>query len=126
MSSPQQNTAALPPLPSLPRRTSSRGARLHLPQSQAEPPIPPRLVGSPLLNNLLSPGSKQTAQGDRAHQEAWLDGDEFSTHRTRLGSAQVPDIARGNPRYTSPPPPPWSLTQTMACVLHSLLLWALS
>ena len=130
MSSPQQQPSpALPVPPAFPRRTSSRSARLHLPQRQGEPPIPPRLVGSPLLNNLISSSSKHqqpqqlARSSDRVQQEVWIDGDEFGTY-TRSGTAQVPDIARANTRYTTPPPPQmqgakFSVTPYGRCALEA-------
>ncbi|KAF7789118.1 hypothetical protein EIP86_000053 [Pleurotus ostreatoroseus] len=62
--------------------SSSHRARLYLPQSPAAPPIPPRLVGSPLLTTLAQPTGCRAA----ARQQMWIDGDEFGAH----APAEVP------------------------------------
>ena len=90
MSSPQQQNNSLPVPPPFSRRTSNRSARLHLPQRQEEPPIPPRLVGSPLLNTLLS----ATKQPLTPRHDAWVDGNEFGTHRGQALAAPLPPAAQ--------------------------------
>ena len=98
MSSPQhQPAAALPAAPALPRRTSSHSARLHL-HRQEEPPIPPRLVGSPLLNNLINPHAPAAPKQPPVRRAQWIDGDEFGT-ASKQGAAAAP-------RYTSAAPVP--------------------
>ncbi|KAI0677164.1 hypothetical protein C8Q78DRAFT_1073895 [Trametes maxima] len=82
MSSPQLVPAPLPSPPPFPRRISSR-QRLHLPPTLDEPPIPPRLVGSPLLEKLTH---QPSTISPKAQQQLWFDGDEFGTRRS--GPAQ--------------------------------------
>ncbi|KAI0375557.1 hypothetical protein BV20DRAFT_1032011 [Pilatotrama ljubarskyi] len=78
MPSPQLVPTPLPSRPVFPRRISSR-SRLHLPTHLNEPPIPPRLVGSPLLEKLAH---SPTPMSPRVQQQLWFDGDEFGTRRT--------------------------------------------
>lgn len=95
MSSPQHIPTPLPTPPVLPRRRSSR-SRLHLPSNPAEPPIPPRLIGSPLLRITGAPQSQQPCYfSAKAQSELWLDGDEFGINRKE--TAHLQDIV--------PPPP---------------------
>ncbi|CAL1700866.1 unnamed protein product [Somion occarium] len=90
MPSPQVVPTALPTPPSLPRRRSSRN-RLQLPQNPAEPPIPPRLIGSPLLHRLTtSPQTQPCYFSEKAQSELWLDGDEFGIGRKE--NAHLQDI----------------------------------
>ncbi|KAI9066734.1 hypothetical protein FKP32DRAFT_1609817 [Trametes sanguinea] len=84
MPSPQLVPAPLPSPPVFARRVSSR-SRLHLPANLNEPPIPPRLVGSPLLEKLTSIQPSSTIS-PRVQQQLWFDGDEFGTRTT--GPAQ--------------------------------------
>ncbi|KAI9001091.1 hypothetical protein BD414DRAFT_473570 [Trametes punicea] len=132
MPSPQLVPAPLPSPPVFPRRVSSR-SRLHLPSNLNEPPIPPRLVGSPLLEKLTH--VQPSAMSPKVQQQLWFDGDEFGTRRTGpapadspLGSP-VPSSSSSTPRSAasrrahrrspsiaynrrtrsrSPPPPPQS------------------
>ncbi|KAI0686009.1 hypothetical protein BC835DRAFT_1420728 [Cytidiella melzeri] len=99
--------------PPFPRRTSTRNTRLQLPSHQEEPPIPPRLIGSPLLDRLSS------ASNISSHpRPMWLDGNEFGTSSTPVASpvAKTKRSARQSPppepRYTSPPPPLPSFAST--------------
>ena len=85
----------MPTPPALPPRASAPNTRLHL--RPEEPPIPPRLIGSPLLDKLLSPGASPASKGLRA-QDMWIDGDEFGT-ASKQGAAAAP-------RYTSAAPVP--------------------
>ncbi|KAK7695935.1 hypothetical protein QCA50_000574 [Cerrena zonata] len=101
MPSPQLVPTPLPTPPILPRRRSSR-SRLHLPANPAEPPIPPRLIGSPLLRITNSPQSQPCYFTAKAQSELWLDGDEFGINRKE--NAHLQDIA--------PPPPASPLTPT--------------
>ncbi|CDO71298.1 hypothetical protein BN946_scf184908.g55 [Trametes cinnabarina] len=80
MPSPQLVPASLPSPPPFARRVSSR-SRLHLPANLNEPPIPPRLVGSPLLEKLTNTQPSSTIT-PRAQQQLWFDGDEFGTRRS--------------------------------------------
>ena len=100
MPSPQLIPTPLPTPPVLPRRRSSR-SRLHLPANPAEAPIPPRLIGSPLLRITGSP-QQSCYFTAKAHSELWLDGDEFGINRKE--TAHLQDIA--------PPPPSSPLTPT--------------
>lgn len=100
---------AMPSPPALPRRASARNTRLHL--RPEEPPIPPRLIGSPLLDKLLSPtaspASKQLAA--QRVQEMWIDGDEFSVRKNggvRAPGAPAPHPQQGTRYATMPPQSP--------------------
>ncbi|KAI0650354.1 hypothetical protein C8Q79DRAFT_380630 [Trametes meyenii] len=106
MSSPQLVPAALPSPPPFPRRISSR-QRLHLPPTLDEPPIPPRLVGSPLLEKLTH---QPSTISPKVQQQLWFDGDEFGTRRT--GPAQTdspmasPLSSNSSSSSSSPPATP--------------------
>ncbi|PSS35453.1 hypothetical protein PHLCEN_2v1608 [Hermanssonia centrifuga] len=113
MSSPHSSSSRLQP-PPFARRQSSRNTRLHLPQRQEDPPIPPRLVGSPLLNNLIS-SNKPIVRNDRVQQpEVWIDGDEFGTHRSRSNpsGADVRRSAQSAGTSIPPPPPGFAVSPT--------------
>ncbi|KAI0638102.1 hypothetical protein C8Q77DRAFT_1153780 [Trametes polyzona] len=97
MPSPQLVPAPLPSPPAFPRRISSR-SRLHLPSNLNEPPIPPRLVGSPLLEKLTH--QQPCAISPKAQQQLWFDGDEFGTRRS--GSSQSELLA--SPASSASPP----------------------
>ncbi|KAI0353578.1 hypothetical protein OH77DRAFT_1406675 [Trametes cingulata] len=84
MPSPQLVPAPLPSPPAFPRRISSR-SRLHLPAHLNEPPIPPRLVGSPLLEKLTH--TAPASMSPKAQQQLWFDGDEFGTRTASQSSA---------------------------------------
>ncbi|KAH9943512.1 uncharacterized protein BXZ73DRAFT_97552 [Epithele typhae] len=85
---------SLPSPPPLgPRRVSSR-SRLHLPSNLNDPPIPPRLIGSPLLDKLTAPESG--ALTSNIQKQLWFDGDEFGTRAAATASQS---------RSRSPPPP---------------------
>ncbi|OCH92914.1 hypothetical protein OBBRIDRAFT_392996 [Obba rivulosa] len=75
MSSPQSSNA--PQRPPLPHRHSRN--RLHLPAHPNEPPIPPRLIGSPLLQKLTT---EPHYISPKAASEVWLDRDEFGIQRS--------------------------------------------
>lgn len=115
MSTPQVlATPPLPTPPAFPRRTSTRNARLQLPTRPDDPPIPPRLVGSPLLDKLISPHTKSQQKQQRG---IWIDGDEFGTSSHSPSQSPVLDATHSKtkrsqrphpppePRYTTSPPP---------------------
>ena len=113
MPSPQPMHTSLPP--PLPRRVSSR-TRLHLPLHPEEPPIPPRLIGSPLLQRFTATSQSQPQyMSEKAQSELWLDGDEFGTKRKENAHLQViappspllaPSTPKRSPRHRSRSPPP--------------------
>ncbi|RPD67255.1 hypothetical protein L226DRAFT_565991 [Lentinus tigrinus ALCF2SS1-7] len=78
MPSPQLIPAPLPSPPVFPRRVSSR-SRLQLPLRPDEPPVPPRLVGSALLERLIHPDPATLTP--KIQKQLWFDGDEFGTQR---------------------------------------------
>ncbi|EMD40794.1 hypothetical protein CERSUDRAFT_80447, partial [Gelatoporia subvermispora B] len=110
-----QGNDAPPQRPPLPHRHSRN--RLHLPAHPNEPPIPPRLIGSPLLQKLTS---DSPCTSPRAASEVWLDRDEFGTQRAHAqsrnpsslapsGSVPLPQSSSATPqqrhrRSGSPPP----------------------
>ena len=92
--------------PPMPRRISARNTRLQLPTRPEEPPIPPRLIGSPLLDKFNSSTTINTQP-----RALWIDGNEFGTStptaspvldKPKRSARQAPPP---EPRYTSPPPP---------------------
>ncbi|KAI0770837.1 hypothetical protein BC629DRAFT_779425 [Irpex lacteus] len=95
--------------PPMPRRISARNTRLQLPSRQEEPPIPPRLIGSPLLDKLNSTSPNMNTQP----RTLWIDGNEFGMTTSTPSSSPVTDKPKRSsrqapppePRYTSPPPP---------------------
>lgn len=100
--------------PALPRRTSARNTRLHL--RPEEPPIPPRLIGSPLLDKLMSPTASPASKqlmSPKCAQEMWIDGDEFSVRKNGAPRAaaqsgqqqQHPQTAVPAARYAHQQPP---------------------
>ncbi|EPT03713.1 hypothetical protein FOMPIDRAFT_1014557 [Fomitopsis schrenkii] len=100
MPSPQYMPSSLPsPRPGIPRRTSRN--RLHLPAHPEEPPIPPRLIGSPLLKRMTVRPDQPHLLSYKAQSELWIDGDEFGTRRT--GSAQTSPVQSSS---SIPPPSP--------------------
>jgi len=110
MPSPQHLPTALPNPPPFPRRPSSR--RLQLPLHQEEPPIPPRLIGSPILQRFTSPPKSNYTLSDKAHAELWLDGDEFGSRRKETAHLQhipppssSPLLPPGTPKSSSRRPP---------------------
>lgn len=99
MPSPQLVPAALSP-PVFPRRVSSR-SRLHLPPHLNEPPIPPRLVGSPLLEKLVHPDPATLTP--KIQKQLWFDGDEFGTRRS---TPMRTEGSEGFPFHQCSPSPP--------------------
>lgn len=80
-----------------------------------EPPIPPRLIGSPLLEKLMT---SPTAPPRSAH-DMWIDGDEFSVRKNGhavLGSA--PTQPQGAARYAAYPPPVPASLQPAGAAAH--------
>ncbi|KAH9844220.1 uncharacterized protein C8Q71DRAFT_852727 [Rhodofomes roseus] len=121
--SPQYMSSPLPsPRPDLPRRSSRN--RLHLPAHPEEPPIPPRLIGSPLLRQMTVRPDQPHLLSYKAQSELWIDGDEFGTRRTestqtspatsssspvsprRPGHRRTPSIVLSPPQTRSRSPPP--------------------
>ncbi|EIW62033.1 uncharacterized protein TRAVEDRAFT_70245 [Trametes versicolor FP-101664 SS1] len=128
MPSPPLVPSPLPSRPAFPRRISSR-SRLQLPSNLNEPPIPPRLVGSPLLEKLNHP--PPSTMSTKVQQQLWFDGDEFGTRNAQCDSPlaspasssfsspgstprrrshrRSPSVAyTRRTRSHSPPPPPQS------------------
>ena len=101
MPSPQLIPAALPPPPPIPRRSSR--SRL-LPIRQDDPPIPPRLIGSPILHRLTTMPQTPYIMSEKAHSELWLDGDEFGAKRKE--TAHLRDIPLPSPLLAPPIPAP--------------------
>ncbi|KAH7914234.1 hypothetical protein BJ138DRAFT_1057568 [Hygrophoropsis aurantiaca] len=118
MPSPQLIPTPLPSPPSFTRKPSR--SRLTVP-AQHSPPIPPSLIGSPLLRKTLN-GSRSHERLDRkAKAGLFGDDDEFGTRKSHLAgkrrtsaSASPPrpehvtkrSSAQTPPRYRSPPPSP--------------------
>ncbi|EKM59130.1 uncharacterized protein PHACADRAFT_249365 [Phanerochaete carnosa HHB-10118-sp] len=98
-SSPQiLSTPAMPTPPVLPRRASALNTRLHV--RPEEPPIPPRLIGSPLLEKLMTSPSTSP----RSAQEMWIDGDEFSVRKNgHAVLSSAPTQPQHNTRYAAHP-----------------------
>ncbi|GJE84084.1 hypothetical protein PsYK624_001590 [Phanerochaete sordida] len=89
----------MPAPPALPRRASALNTRLHL--RPEEPPIPPRLIGSPLLEKLMT----SPTASPRSAQEMWIDGDEFSVRKNgHAVLSSAPSQPQGNTRYATYPP----------------------
>ncbi|KAJ3489702.1 hypothetical protein NLI96_g1937 [Meripilus lineatus] len=87
MPSPQPVHNPLPP--PFPRRVSSR-SRLQLPLHPEEPPIPPSLIGSPILQRFTSNSRTQPQYiSEKAQSELWLDGDEFGAKRKETAHLQA-------------------------------------
>ncbi|KAI0092713.1 hypothetical protein BDY19DRAFT_990410 [Irpex rosettiformis] len=94
--------------PPMPRRISARNTRLQLPTRPEEPPIPPRLIGSPLLDKINSNPSPSIQP-----RALWIDGNEFGMSSSTPTASPVLDKPKRSarqapppePRYTSPPPP---------------------
>ncbi|KAH8105919.1 hypothetical protein BXZ70DRAFT_1004218 [Cristinia sonorae] len=106
MPSPHPVPAALPSPPHIPRRSSR--SRLHPPPHSQDPPIPPRLIGSPILHRLNTMNHAPYFMSEKAHSELWLDGDEFGAKRketAHLRDIPLPSPVRRVPR-TSPPASP--------------------
>ncbi|OSX60308.1 hypothetical protein POSPLADRAFT_1058481 [Postia placenta MAD-698-R-SB12] len=100
MHSPQPIQAPLPSPPILPRRSSRN--RLHLPAHPEDPPIPPRLIGSPLLKKMTVRPDEPHLLSTKAQSELWIDGDEFGTRRRQSASPMAsPPLSTSpsSPRY---------------------------
>ncbi|KAH9899951.1 hypothetical protein C8Q73DRAFT_340937 [Cubamyces lactineus] len=102
MPSPQLVPSPLPSPPIFARRVSSR-SRLHLPQTLNEPPIPPRLVGSPLLEKLTH--HQPSTMSSKAQQQLWFDGDEFGTRRSGPACSDSPLASPSHSPSSSPTTP---------------------
>ncbi|TFK92185.1 hypothetical protein K466DRAFT_595423 [Polyporus arcularius HHB13444] len=98
MSSPQLIPAPLPSPPVFPRMASR--SRLHLPSHPGDPPIPPRLVGSVLLERLNRPDPVTLTP--KIQKQLWFDGDEFGTQRA---SPVFSDESTGSPCSSAPSTP---------------------
>ncbi|KAI0347129.1 hypothetical protein BDW22DRAFT_1425197 [Trametopsis cervina] len=86
----------LPAPPPFPRRNT----RLQLPTHPEDPPIPPRLVGSPLLDKLTSPHNPSASP-----RPFWIDNNEFgtsSTTSTSNPSSSTNSSTSSNSPSTSP------------------------
>jgi hypothetical protein len=112
--SPQLLPTPLPSPPTfsggLPRR------RLHILSQPNPPPIPPRLIGSPLLNKTLNTSQSYERIDEKAKATLWVDGDEFGSNRSEnrsddqqckpLSSPSLPPtIPTPNKRITRRPSP---------------------
>ncbi|KAG1866496.1 hypothetical protein DFJ58DRAFT_769437 [Suillus subalutaceus] len=110
------------PLPS-PPPILHRSSRLTVPANNS-PPIPPRLIGSPLLQNTLNASRSHDRLNRKAKEGLFGEDDEFGARKRALGkrsnssisslpilSTSPTRIARralgqSSTRYRSPPPSP--------------------
>ncbi|GBE79656.1 hypothetical protein BKA93DRAFT_275606 [Sparassis latifolia] len=79
-------SSSVPPPPLIPHRSSR--SRL-IPTQLEEPPIPPRLIGSPLLQKLTA-SHEPHVLSQKVQSELWIDGDEFGTQKSRAESSSTP------------------------------------
>ncbi|KAI0959517.1 hypothetical protein AcW1_004321 [Taiwanofungus camphoratus] len=102
MPSPHLPPSPLSSPPLIPRRTSRN--RLQLPPHPEEPPIPPRLVGSPLLEKFTSNSPHEPhLLSQKAQSELWIDGDEFGTRNRELsGQNPIPSSSASPGSGSSP------------------------
>ncbi|KAA1466349.1 hypothetical protein DENSPDRAFT_876443 [Dentipellis sp. KUC8613] len=78
------------PLPSPPPLRSQRSRqRLGLDASPKTPPIPPTLIGSPLLKKGIFAPRARTPSG-QLNIDLWLDGDEFGARKERKSAPTTP------------------------------------
>jgi hypothetical protein len=109
------------PLPSPP--PIHRNSRLTVPPNNS-PPIPPRLIGSPLLQNTLNSSRSHDRLNRKAKEGLFGEDDEFGARKRALGKRSNSSISSlsvissspiGTPRrrlgqsstrYRSPPPSP--------------------
>ncbi|KAG2042313.1 hypothetical protein BDR03DRAFT_945025 [Suillus americanus] len=106
------------PLPSPP--PIHRNSRLTVPANNS-PPIPPRLIGSPLLQNTLNASRSHDRLNRKAKEGLFGEDDEFGARKRALGKrsnsslSSLPILSpsptritrRGlSTRYRSPPPSP--------------------
>lgn len=79
--SPQLLPTSLPSPPTFPGSRLPR-RRLHILSQPSSPaPIPPRLIGSPLLNKTLNISRSFERINEEAKATLWVDGDEFGSNR---------------------------------------------
>ncbi|KAH7929423.1 hypothetical protein BV22DRAFT_1029475 [Leucogyrophana mollusca] len=115
MPSPQLVPTPLPSPPSFTRKQSR--SRLTVP-AQHSPPIPPSLIGSPLLQKTLSASRSHERLDRKAKAGLFGDDDEFGARRSHSGRRRISvssspprseslkrSSAQTPPRYRSPPPP---------------------
>ncbi|KAI0719633.1 hypothetical protein C8T65DRAFT_44477 [Cerioporus squamosus] len=110
MPSPQLVPAPLPSPPVFPRRISSR-SRLHLPSHPGEPPIPPRLVGSPLLERLIH--QDPATLTPKIQKQLWFDGDEFGTQSASPALSDASTVTVASRARSHSPPPPQQLSASI-------------
>ncbi|KAG2349023.1 hypothetical protein BDR05DRAFT_397494 [Suillus weaverae] len=102
------------PLPSPP--PIHRTSRLTIP-ANSSPPIPPRLIGSPLLQNTLNASRSHDRLNRKAKEGLFGEDDEFGARKRALGRrsnssiSSLPilsrrSLAQSSSRYRSPPPSP--------------------
>jgi hypothetical protein len=87
-----------PPTPTLHSKSSRR--RLRLQSQPASPPIPPRLIGSPLLEKPSNTRRSHDRIDDQAKAALWVDGDEFGSTRSEEEQKSARSIA---PPLSLPP-----------------------
>ncbi|KAG1752671.1 uncharacterized protein EDB91DRAFT_529246 [Suillus paluster] len=97
------------PLPSPP--PFHRNSRLTVPNNS--PPIPPRLIGSPLLEKTLNSSRSHDRLDRKAKEGLFGEDDEFGARKRALGRRSNSSIrstrrslAQSSSRYRSPPPSP--------------------
>lgn len=102
--SPQLLPTPLPSPPTFSARLPRR--RLHILSQPSSPaPIPPRLIGSPLLNKTLNTSRSYERIDEKAKATLWVDGDEFGSNRSESDRIKGKDKEQRNP-YASPSFPP--------------------
>jgi hypothetical protein len=120
--SPQLLPTPLPSPPALSRVSRRRLRMVSQPTRPASPPIPPRLIGSPLLEKTLTTSRSFERIDDEAKAALWVDGHEFGSSRTHWDHKETtpsagPSLSVGPTKrtrrvppihtsYLSPPPSP--------------------
>ncbi|KAG1783220.1 hypothetical protein EV702DRAFT_1191652 [Suillus placidus] len=124
MSFPRRSQSPPPPMPSpelVPTPLPSPPPiyrRLTVP-ANSSPPIPPRLIGSPLLQNTLNASRSHDRLDRKAKEGLFGEDDDFGARKRALGrrsnssisslptlSTTRRSLAQSSARYRSPPPSP--------------------
>ncbi|TFY78430.1 hypothetical protein EWM64_g5584 [Hericium alpestre] len=93
MPSPQLLPTPLPSPPPLRSRHSRQ--RLGLDAAPQSPPIPPTLIGSPLLKKGIFAPRPRTPSSAPLNIDLWLDGDEFGARKEKTRS--LPSLSSASP-----------------------------